>query len=183
MSRATSRAPRDIRRAFQRGNAAAVENARGNAHHVLRRRADLRTDDIVSVIKADEIALEVVGEKLFQFHVMAVDDHAVGNARREILNVPRAYPNRDLIFGNAFFDEDLRKPFARFHLDALHAEHKGLIRHVECFYLVDKAAHALRTDGNDDDIRVTDRLFQIRQVSVQRGSRATYSFLPVVFKT
>ena len=73
----------------------------------------------------------------------------------------RAYPNRDLIFGNAFFDEDLRKPFARFHLDAFHAEHKGLIRHVECFYLVDKAAHALRTDGNDDDIRVTDRLFQI----------------------
>ena len=156
--------PRPARheRAFERGHPAAVQNARGDAHDVFRRRADFGADDVVPVIKADQIALEIVGERLFEGHVVAIDDHAVGNARREILNMPGADPHGDFIGGDARPDEDFGEALARFHFDALHAQDENFIGHVRTFPdAADKAAQPLRADGNDDDLRPFDRSLQI----------------------
>ena len=154
--------PARHQRAFEGGHAAPVQDARRNAHHVFCRRADLRADDVVSVIETDEIALEIVRQRLFQLYVVAVDDHAVGDARREILNVAGADPYGDLVLGNARLDEDLGQAFARFHLDALHAQDKNFVRHVGGGEdLSDKPAQPLRADGNDDDLRTRYRLCEI----------------------
>ena len=149
-------------RAFERRHTAAVQYARGDAHHSLCRSADFGADDVVPVIKADQIALEIVGERLFEGHVVAVDDHAVGDARREVLNVPGADPNGDFIGGDARPDEDLGEALARFHLDALHAQDENFIGHVRAILnAADEAAKPLRADGNDDDLRPLDRSLQI----------------------
>ena len=160
--------PRDFPRAarhertFQRGHAAAVEHARRNAHHVFRRRADLRADDVVAVVKTDEIALEIVRKRLFQLRVVAVDDHTVGNARRKVLDMPGPHPDGDLFGRYARADENFRKALARLHFDPLHTEHEDLIRNIGArLDFADKPAKTLRTDRDDDDLRPLHRCFQI----------------------
>ena len=149
-------------RALQRGHAAAVQDARGDAHDVFGCRTDLRTDDVVAVVKTDEVALEVIRELFFEVGIVPVHDHTVGDACRKILDVPGADPYGDAFPGDARIDEDLREALARIRLDALHAQHEDLVGHVcSRLDLFDKAAQPLRTDGDDDDLRPLNRCGEV----------------------
>ena len=67
-------------RTLEAAVAEAVEHTRGQADDVLRGRADLRAQQVLSVVEADQGARECVDELARELHLARRDDHAVRDA-------------------------------------------------------------------------------------------------------
>ena len=138
-----------------------IEHARSYAQNVLRCGAYLGADEIVAVVKADEVALEAVGKAAFERVVGRIYHHTVGYAPDERLNVPGAHPYGYPVGRDAAFRHHLRKALARALLYALHAQHEYLVAHGVARDLLHKAAQPLRADGDYYDIALFYGVFEV----------------------
>ena len=113
-------------RAFQRHQPQTVQKTGGNAHHVFGGGAHLIAQQVVAVVKPDQVAGKLLHQSLFHLLVIAVDDHAVGHAAVKFLHMARPQPNRHRIGVIQIFPGHLTEPLAGADLQTLHAQHKGL---------------------------------------------------------
>ena len=140
-------------RALERGDAHAVEHARGDAHDVFGCRADLVADEVRAVVKPDQPAGEQADQPLLDRLAVRVDDHAVGHAGQKLLHMARSQPDGHAAGLAQRVARDLGQAAAGAHLDALHAQHERLLRHLIPRQLHHQLRQALRADGDADHLR------------------------------
>ena len=134
--------------------AEAVEHASGQADDILRGRADLRAQKVLSIVEADQRARERIDELARELHLARRDDHAVRDAAHEILHVSRADPDCHAHRRAELLVEDRRQALARADLEPFHAEHEALAREVDakCHEIPAKGAQLLGAYRDDEDV-------------------------------
>lgn len=85
----------------------------------------------------------MIDELFFEFGILRIDDHTVGNTLHKALNVPGPHPNGDSIRRDTALDEYFREALTRSRLNSLHAKDKHLILNGILHNALHKAAKSL----------------------------------------
>ena len=117
--------------AFQRGQVQPVQHSGGNADDVFSGGADFTADQVLPVIKADQIAGKFLHQPFLELLVVAVDDHTVGNPLIEFLYMAGSQPHGYFVGKVRVVVDHLRQAAAGSNFDSLHAQHKDFIGQVQ----------------------------------------------------
>lgn len=168
ISRPTSTGARGHQRAFQTVPFQAVQNAGRQSDHVFQSRADLVTDQIRTVVKADQIALQQFDQIVFRPFFQTVDHRRRRYVFHIILHMAGAGKNGDMNVLLHFLAKNVMHDFGRRLFQPFHRQKKGFAVQVISVQFPCQRTQMLTADRNDDGIVNEHFVERVKQIHIVR---------------